>query len=135
MALFSNPANVNALTPPKMQFRQVSKPESPCYPGQMVEYQIRVAPGIWMSWLTEITACKEQSYFIDEQRRGPYKLWHHKHGFEEVVNENGQTVVKLTDAVTYQLYGGPIGRLMNAVWIRGQLQEIFAYRKKSSGAD
>jgi ligand-binding SRPBCC domain-containing protein len=73
--------------------------------------------------MTVITAVKDKSYFIDEQRFGPYALWHHKHFFE--ATENG---TKMTDVVHYALPLGFIGRLLNAIVVQNKLQEIFDYR-------
>ena len=134
MGLFSRPENLNDLTPPEMKFKMLTPPEHPCYAGQMIAYRIRIAPLVWMGWLTEITACQpyttdsDQAYFIDEQRRGPYKLWHHRHLFERLPDGAG---VRLTDTVTYQMHAGPLGRLAHACWVRRQLEGIFSYRKQA----
>ena len=114
-----------------MRFKIMSEVERPCYAGQLIAYRIRIAPMLWMGWLTEITACDPGKYFIDEQRRGPYKLWHHRHQFEEIDDGKGGKKVRMTDTVTYQLRGGPIGSLMHAIWIRKQLEGIFSLSPRS----
>jgi ligand-binding SRPBCC domain-containing protein len=81
--------------------------------------------GIKLSWMTVITYVKENSYFVDEQRFGPYALWHHKHFFE--ATENG---TKMTDLVHYALPLGFIGRIMNTLVVKNKLKEIFDFRTK-----
>ena len=78
-----------------------------------------------LSWTTEITTVKDKSYFIDEQRFGPYSFWHHKHFFEETGKG-----VKMTGVVHYGLPLGFLGRIMNTLVVKGKLNEIFAHREK-----
>lgn len=122
-AYFSSPANLNALTPPEMDFEILGTPD-PMYQGQLIAYRIRVAPGVRLGWLTEIRHVRAGRYFVDEQRRGPYRLWYHEHHFEP--RDGG---VQMTDHVTYALPFGPLGDLVHALWVRRQLQSIFAYRR------
>ena len=96
---FSNPANLNELTPPDLQFRILS-PTPPMYAGQVFLYRIRLAPLVWTTWMTEIRQChhdENSAYFIDEQRQGPYSLWYHEHRFEP--HDGG---VMMRDTVTYR---------------------------------
>jgi ligand-binding SRPBCC domain-containing protein len=93
------------------------------YAGQIIQYKVSPLAGLKLSWTTEITFVKENSYFIDEQRFGPYTLWHHKHFFEPT--ENG---TKMTDLVHYALPLGFIGRIMNTLVVKNKLKEIFDYR-------
>lgn len=95
------------------------------YEGQIIQYKITPLFGIKLSWLTEITKVKEGSYFIDEQRFGPYAFWHHKHFFEPT--ENG---VKMTDVVHYAIPLGFIGRIMNTLVVKNKLKEIFEFREQ-----
>jgi ligand-binding SRPBCC domain-containing protein len=93
------------------------------YAGQIIQYKVSPLIGLKLSWTTEITFVKDNSYFIDEQRFGPYALWHHKHFFE--TEGNG---VKMTDVVHYALPFGFLGRIMNALVVKNKLKEIFEYR-------
>ena len=95
------------------------------YAGQMIEYRIRLAPGFHARWLTEISHVSAGDYFVDEQRQGPYRLWHHEHHF--IPTDGG---VEMKDKVTYALGFGPLGEAVHAIWVRGQLETIFKYRQK-----
>ena len=119
---FATPKNLNALTPPSMHF-QLLGDAAPMYAGQMISYRIRVAPLVRLRWLTEIVHVEPGRYFVDEQRIGPYRLWHHEHHFTE---KAGGTL--MVDRVTYALPLGVIGDLTHAVWVRRQLRYIFDYR-------
>jgi len=95
------------------------------YPGQLIEYKLRPLPWLRTRWLTEITQVDEGHYFVDEQRRGPYKLWHHQHHFREI-----QGGVEMTDLVHYLIPFGFLGDLVGALFVRRRLEEIFAYRRQ-----
>ncbi len=110
-----------------MSFEIVGGVSPRMYAGQMIEYRVGVMPGVRMRWLTEITQVVEGEYFIDEQRIGPYRLWHHEHMFMEVADGSG---VSMTDRVTYEVGWGWTGELVHALWIKRQLAEIFDYRTK-----
>src|ERR1700733_12252498 len=102
---FSSPANLPLITPPEMDFRIISKFHSDkVYAGQLIEYKLRPLPGIRVYWMTEITHVKDGVYFVDEQRYGPYSLWHHQHHFVE--KDGG---VEMTDIVHYKAPFGVIG--------------------------
>ncbi|WP_413999099.1 SRPBCC family protein [Flavobacterium sp. W1B] len=122
-AFFSNPRNLQKITPKTMGFQITDFDEKSMYPGQIIQYKVMPFLGIKLSWVTEITCVKERSYFIDEQRFGPYTLWHHKHFFEPT--ENG---TKMIDLVHYALPLGFIGRIVNALVVKNKLKEIFEYR-------
>ena len=122
-AFFSSPQNLYALTPPDMHFEILGQP-APMYAGQLISYRIRVAPGIRLNWLTEIRQVREGVYFVDEQRRGPYRFWYHEHRFTP--RDGG---VEMTDRVTYALPLGPLGDLVHLLWVRRQLTHIFDYRR------
>ena len=94
------------------------------YPGQIIQYKITPLLGIVLSWMTEITFVKENSYFIDEQRFGPYSFWHHKHFFESTPNGT-----KMTDVVHYGLPLGFLGQIMNTLFVRNKLKSIFNHRR------
>lgn len=95
------------------------------HPGMIIHYKVRPFLNIPLRWTTEITHSEDRSFFVDEQRFGPYAFWHHQHRFEEA---NGG--VKMTDTVNYAIGFGLIGRIANAVYVERRLNEIFAYREK-----
>ena len=120
----STPANLKEITPPHMGFDITSKTDGEkIYPGMIITYKVRPLLGIKLNWVTEITHVKEHEYFVDEQRMGPYAMWHHQHKIEEI--EGG---VLMTDIVSYQPPLGILGALANALFIRNQLQRIFDFR-------
>ena len=121
----SNPENLAEITPDYMGFNILTTdlPEK-MYPGMIIQYKVRPVLDIPVNWVTEITQLQEKSYFIDEQRLGPYALWHHQHRLTEV--EEG---VLMSDIVTYQPPLRLLGDLINRLFIRPQLDEIFEYRK------
>jgi len=122
---FSNPSNLQKITPETMGFQITDFDKKSMYAGQIIQYKVSPLLGLKLSWMTEITFVKDKSYFIDEQRFGPYALWHHKHFFEP--SENG---TKMTDVVHYALPFGFIGRIMNSLVVKKQLNTIFEYRVK-----
>lgn len=122
---FSSPRNLQKITPESMGFQITDFDNKNMYAGQIIQYKVSPLFGIKLPWVTEITIVKERSYFIDEQRFGPYALWHHKHFFE--ATENG---VKMTDLVHYALPLGFIGRIINALIVKNKLKEIFDHRER-----
>jgi len=123
---FSDPANLQLITPPDMGFKIISRHHGPAlYAGQIIEYKVKPFAGIPVYWMTEITHVKNREYFIDEQRSGPYKLWHHQHHFKEIPGG-----VEMTDIIHYKNPLGFAGRIVNRLWIRRKLEYIFAYRYK-----
>jgi ligand-binding SRPBCC domain-containing protein len=122
----SSPKNLKKITPEYMGFDIVSKnlPDK-MYPGIIIAYVVKPFLGIKMRWVTEITHVKEQEYFVDEQRVGPYRLWHHQHHIKPI--EGG---VLMTDIVHYQPPFGFIGNIANGLVIKHQLKEIFDFRTK-----
>ena len=123
---FSSPANLSNITPPKMGFNITSKVENKAYQGQIITYKVSPFPLVKMNWVTEITAVKEKEFFIDEQRFGPYSMWHHEHYFEEL--PNGNTLIK--DKVSYKIPLGILGHIAQVLFIKKQLNAIFSYRFK-----
>jgi len=121
----SSPKNLKEITPDYMGF-EITTPGLPekIYPGLMISYEVRPVLGIKMNWLTEITQVREPYYFVDEQRAGPYALWHHEHSLEST--EKG---VLMTDLVTYRLPAGPLGTLAHGIFIQKQLKGIFQHRE------
>ncbi|HQV54923.1 MAG TPA: SRPBCC family protein [Chitinophagaceae bacterium] len=125
-AFFSNPANLQAITPSNMGFRVISKHHGEkMYAGQIIEYTVKPVMGIPIYWMTEITQVKDKEYFIDEQRFGPYKLWHHQHHFKAI--EGG---VEMTDIIHYKNPMWFLGTLANELFVKKQLQGIFDFRFK-----
>ncbi|HQX95398.1 MAG: SRPBCC family protein [Chitinophagaceae bacterium] len=125
-AFFSNPANLQAITPSNMGFRVISKHHGEkMYAGQIIEYTVKPVMGIPIYWMTEITQVKDKEYFIDEQRFGPYKLWHHQHHFKVI--EGG---VEMTDIIHYKNPMWFLGTLANELFVKKQLQGIFDFRFK-----
>ena len=121
---FSDPANLQAITPQDMGFKIISKFHGKkMYPGQLIEYKVRPLLGIPVYWMTEITHVEEGKYFVDEQRFGPYSLWHHQHHFLPV--DGG---VEMTDIVHYKIPFGPLGDLANWLFVQKKLKGIFDHR-------
>lgn len=122
---FSSPRNLQKITPKHMGFQITSEDETKMYPGQIISYRVGILPMIKSNWVTEITHVRDKSFFVDEQRFGPYSMWHHEHHFEAV--EGG---VMMRDKVSYKVPFGPLGRLVHRLLIRSQLKNIFKYRFK-----
>lgn len=120
----SSPGNLSKITPGSMAFHVITDlEESKMYPGQVIEYYIRPFAGIKMHWVTEITHVKHKEYFVDEQRFGPYAFWHHKHFLKEVPGG-----VEMTDILHYKIPYGFLGRIVNVLFVRKKLKEIFDFR-------
>lgn len=124
-AFFSTPKNLDLLTPDDMSFKIISGAEQKAYAGQIITYKIKPMLNIAMNWVTEITQCVEGKYFIDEQRFGPYRFWHHQHHFHET--KDG---VKMKDILHYALPFGILGELMGNMFIHQKVLGIFSYREK-----
>ena len=121
----SSPANLKKITPSYMGFDITSKQAGEkMYPGMIITYKVSPVFGIKMNWVTEITHVKEKEYFVDEQRSGPYSMWHHEHKIEPV--EGG---VLMTDIVSYKPPLGILGSIANSILIKKQLNEIFDFRE------
>jgi ligand-binding SRPBCC domain-containing protein len=125
----SNPYNLQEITPDYMGFeiRTAGLPEK-VYPGLMISYWVRPLLGLKMNWLTEITHVREPHYFVDEQRAGPYALWHHEHHLTP-----SKVGVVMTDLITYKLPAGPLGDLAHSLFVKKQLENIFQYRELALG--
>jgi len=124
---FSSPLNLAKITPEDMAFTVTSNfsASEKMYPGMIITYKVAPVLGIKLNWMTEITQIMEGKYFIDEQRFGPYKFWHHQHHFKAV--EGG---TEMLDILTYGLPMGIFGQIANQVYVANKLQQIFSYRKK-----
>ena len=123
-AFFSNPVNLKTITPDYMGFNIVNPEKSKMYSGQIIKYKVSPLFNIKMNWVTEISHVKENKLFVDEQRFGLYKFWHHKHIFEEI--NNG---IEAIDVLDYVVPFGLIGQIFHPYLVQPKLEEIFNYRK------
>jgi ligand-binding SRPBCC domain-containing protein len=121
----SNPKNLKTITPDYMGFVIESGADRPMFPGQIIEYIVTPVLGIKTKWVTEITHVQELRYFVDEQRFGPYSLWHHKHFLKEIPGG-----VEMEDVIHYKIPMGFIGQLVHPILVKPKLDEIFDYRRK-----
>jgi ligand-binding SRPBCC domain-containing protein len=123
---FCSPLNLAKITPAEMSFVVTSdyKQGDKIYAGMIITYRITPLPGVKMNWMTEITHVKEKAYFVDEQRFGPYALWHHQHHFKQA--EGG---VQMTDLLDYAIPYGFIGRAVNHLVVAGKIKSLFDYRQ------
>lgn len=122
----SSPDNLKHITPPYMGFNVTSKNlADKMYPGMIISYKVSPVLGIPLTWVTEISQVRDMHFFVDEQRVGPYKLWHHQHHLQEIPGG-----VLMTDIVTYQPPFGVLGNIANALFIKRQLNTIFEFRRK-----
>jgi ligand-binding SRPBCC domain-containing protein len=122
---FSNPNNLPKITPPWLNFKVKTKLDDKMYAGTIITYLVRPLLNIPTIWVTEITHVREPNFFVDEQRFGPYKLWHHQHIFNEV--KNG---IEMEDIVTYAIPLGFIGKIANSLIISKKIKSIFEFRTK-----
>ncbi|PKP53400.1 MAG: hypothetical protein CVT92_04475 [Bacteroidetes bacterium HGW-Bacteroidetes-1] len=125
---FSSPKNLKKISPPYMGFNIITGGEEKMYPGQIITYRLKAVAGIPLNWITEITHVERMKFFVDEQRFGPYSMWHHEHHFKET--EGG---VEMTDIVSYVLPLGLLGNFAHAIFVNARLKEIFDYRSKVMG--
>lgn len=124
---FSNPVNLNEITPADMKFEILTKdlPDE-IYQGLIIEYKVSPFRGFTTNWVTEIKHVVPEKLFVDEQLFGPYKFWHHLHLFEEL----GNYKIRMKDRVYYKLPFGIIGDIINRIFIKKRLNEIFDFRYK-----
>lgn len=123
---FSHPKNLAVMTPDYLNLKFTNELHGEAmYPGQIITYKVKPILGIPLFWMTEITHVVPKSFFVDEQRFGPYSLWHHQHHFREV--DGG---VDMTDIIHYKLPMGFLGDIANALFIKNQLEGIFEFRRK-----
>jgi len=124
-SFFSNPRNLSKITPSWLNLKITSDLSEKMYEGMIVTYKVYPFLGIPSNWVTEITCVEEKSFFIDEQRFGPYKFWHHQHHFREI---NGG--VEMSDIINYALPFDPFSRLLNNILVEKKVKEIFEFRKE-----
>ncbi len=122
-AFFSTPRNLDKITPPELGFKIETLPSEEMYEGEIITYKVKLAPGIWIPWVTEIKSVTENVAFIDEQRAGPYRFWHHRHHFEE---KDGGTL--MTDLVHYSVAVWPFGMIAHKLFVKGKIKQVFDFR-------
>lgn len=122
-AFFANPQNLTKLTPEWMQLTLLSEAPQMMYEGMIITQQIKPILGIPLTWVTEITRIKERSYFIDEQRIGPYRFWHHEHRLRET-----PTGIEIIDTLHYALPFGIFGEIAHQIAVKRKIAEVFAFR-------
>lgn len=121
----SKPANLKLITPDYMGFDITSQyQQDKMYAGQIISYVVKPMLKIPTKWVTEITHVKEGDYFVDEQRVGPYSIWHHEHF---IVKVDGGVLMK--DLLTYKPPFGILGRIANYLFIEKKINQIFDYRE------
>ena len=125
---FSSPLNLTRITPPDLNLVVTSDypDDAKIYPGMIITYKVAPLLGITMNWMTEITHVTDKQYFADEQRFGPYAMWHHQHHFKEI--EGG---VLMNDILHYAIPYGILGRLSNTLFVANKVKEIFDFREKA----
>lgn len=121
---FSSPENLSKITPEDMGFIITDRPSGKIYPGAIISYKVKPLLKIPLTWVTEITQVKEKEYFIDEQRVGPYRMWHHQHFFE-----GNKKRVEMKDIIHYSLPLGPVGKLAHMFVVKKKLERIFKHRE------
>lgn len=122
----SDPKNLQRITPEAMGFNILAGADRKMFPGQVIHYTVRPFPGVTTKWVTEITHVENGKYFVDEQRFGPYALWHHKHFIKEI--EGG---VEMEDIIDYKIPFGILGQMVHPILVKPQLKKIFAHREKA----
>lgn len=121
----SSPSNLKTITPEYMGFHILSGADRPMFAGQIIQYIVTPVLGIKTKWVTEITHVTDKHYFVDEQRFGPYALWHHKHFIKEI--DGG---VEMEDIIDYKVPFGLLGQLVHPLIVKPKLEEIFNFRTK-----
>ncbi len=121
---FSDPRNLQLITPPWLNLVPTSSVPDAMHPGLVVLYEVKPALGVPVTWVTEITHVVERALFVDEQRSGPYRFWHHQHHFREVA---GGT--EMRDVLHYALPLGLLGDVAGGAFVRRRVAGIFEYRK------
>jgi len=124
-SFFARPENLAAITPPWLGFRVTSPPGEGMYAGMIITYTVSPLLGLALPWVTEITHCREPGFFVDEQRLGPYRFWHHQHRFLEVAGG-----VEMRDLIHYRLPFGQLGRVASGL-VQRRLGAIFEYRREA----
>ncbi len=124
-SFFSRPENLEVITPPRLGLRVTSPPQESTFAGMIITYTVSPYFGLPLPWVTEITHCQPPAFFVDEQRFGPYRFWHHQHHFRELPGG-----VEVRDLVHYRLPFGPLGGVAAGL-VRRQLEAIFNFRRQA----
>lgn len=122
---FSDPRNLREITPPALGFQVTSAPAEKMYPGLIIAYTITPLFGIPRRWITEITHVAEPDLFVDEQRFGPYRFWHHQHLFRAIAGG-----VEMEEIVHYIIPFGWLGHFAAGKRVKKELQKIFDFRRE-----
>lgn len=127
---FADARNLERITPPWLDFRIVTPGDIAMAPGTLIDYRLALF-GVPFSWRTRIEAFEPGVSFVDRQLRGPYRLWHHLHVFEDAVDPaTGGPATRMTDRVDYELPMGPLGSVAHAAFVRHALGRIFDHRRE-----
>jgi len=122
----ATPANLNQLTPPDLDFEIVSAPPAQMYNGLIVEFNIAIPVIGRQRWITEIKHIRDRVSFVDEQRFGPYRFWYHYHEISPL----SESKTRMVDRVHYRLPLGPLGRILERLWVGPKLSQIFDFRSE-----
>lgn len=120
---FTNPANLNEITPADFRLESTAPLPPKIYAGLFIEYKLRLFAIFPATWVTEITHVQPNAYFVDEQRMGPFRLWHHEHHFTAVANGT-----EMTDILHYDIGKSIFGWLAGQLWVHRQIRQLFAHR-------
>jgi len=123
---FATPRNLNEVTPTNMVFEIISEIPDTMYEGLLIHYRLKPMLNIPISWCTEITHIEEKVYFVDEQRKGPYNIWHHEHHFKPVAHG-----VIMTDLLQYDIGKSFFGWIAGKLFVHKKVKGIFEYRQKA----
>ena len=123
---FSNPVNLSKITPPWLKLKVISDIPKSMHSGMIISYRITPMASISVLWVSEITHVEAPIYFVDEQRLGPFRFWHHQHMFREVGRN-----VEIQDIVHYAMPLGPIGEMVYSVSVHKKVDSIFDFRQKA----
>jgi ligand-binding SRPBCC domain-containing protein len=122
---FSDPRNLAVITPPEMGFEVQTDLPARMHPGLIIKYKVRPLLNVPLTWVTEISHVVEHQMFVDEQRFGPYRFWHHQHHFQEIPGG-----MEMRDIVHYDVGFGPIGDVVNLLVVQRRVQAIFDFRRR-----
>jgi ligand-binding SRPBCC domain-containing protein len=126
-SFFANPKNLQKITPDSMGFRHEFEPDAEMvYPGMLLVYKVSPLFGIPLTWVTEITEVEPKKRFVDNQRKGPFGMWHHIHEFEST---SEGTLVR--DLLYYKMPFGILGEMVHNLTVKKQTEEMFKFRKKA----
>ena len=123
-SFFSRPENLAEITPPDVGFQIMHNHGDGTFQGKIISYKIKVFPFITMTWVTEITSVRDGHNFVDDQRIGPYALWHHQHHFHD--HPDG---IEMEDLVHYTLPFGWFGQIAHMFFVKNKLKQIFEFRR------